>query len=76
VTTDVLCIGAHPDDVEIGMGAIVASMVRLGMSVVLCDLTDGEPTPHGSPEIRAQEAAAAARVLGVERGEAVMVRLL
>lgn len=67
MTADVLCVGAHPDDVEIGMGASVAAMVRLGLSVTLCDLTDGEPTPHGTPETRALEAAAAARVLGVER---------
>jgi N-acetylglucosamine malate deacetylase 1 len=64
---DVLCIGAHPDDVEIGMGATVAGMVRRGLRVAICDLTNGEPTPAGSPEIRAIEAAEAARVLGVER---------
>lgn len=64
---DVLCIGAHPDDVEIGMGGTVAGMVRSGMSVGIVDLTDGEPTPHGTHETRMREAAAAAAVLGVER---------
>jgi len=64
---DAMCIGAHPDDVEIGMGATVAGMVRRGMKVVVVDLTDGEPTPHGSPEIRAAESAAAAAILGVDR---------
>lgn len=64
---DALCIGAHPDDVEIGMGATVAGMVRSGMRVGIVDLTNGEPTPYGSPEIRAKESAAAAAVLGVER---------
>jgi bacillithiol biosynthesis deacetylase BshB1 len=64
---DAMCIGAHPDDVEIGMGATVAGMVRRGMKVVVVDLTDGEPTPHGSPEIRAAESAQAAAVLGAER---------
>ncbi len=65
--TDVMCVGAHPDDVEIGMGAAVALMARQGLSVTLVDLTNGEPTPHGTPELREREAAEAARVLGVER---------
>lgn len=64
---DVLCIGAHPDDVEIGMGATVAGMVRDGMHVGIVDLTNGEPTPYGTPERRAEESAAAAATLGVER---------
>jgi len=62
---DVICVGAHPDDVEIGMGATVAKMVSQGLEVVLVDLTDGEPTPRGTHEIRMVEAAAAASVLGV-----------
>ena len=65
--TDALCIGAHPDDVEIGMGATVAKMVRQGARVAIVDLTNGEPTPHGTPEIRAAESAEAARILGVSR---------
>jgi len=64
---DAMCIGAHPDDVEIGMGATVAGMVRRGMRVVIVDLTNGEPTPHGTPERRAAESAEAARILGAER---------
>ena len=64
---DAMCVGAHPDDVEIGMGATVAGMVRRGMKVVVVDLTDGEPTPQGSPETRAAESAEAAAILGVER---------
>jgi bacillithiol biosynthesis deacetylase BshB1 len=67
MTSDVLCVGAHPDDVEIGMGATAAAMARGGLRVALVDLTNGEPTPHGSPEIRAEESAKAARILGVER---------
>jgi len=64
---DVLCVGAHPDDVEIGMGATVAAMVRGGLRVGIVDLTDGEPTPYGTHETRMMEAAAAAEVLGVLR---------
>lgn len=64
---DAMCIGAHPDDVEIGMGGTVAKMVREGWKVAIVDLTNGEPTPHGTPEKRAEESAEAARILGVER---------
>lgn len=63
--TDVVCVGAHPDDVEIGMGGTIAGMVRQGLSVAIVDLTDGEPTPAGTPETRLAEAAAAAERLGV-----------
>jgi len=62
---DVICVGAHPDDVEIGMGATVAKMVSQGLEVVLLDLTDGEPTPRGTHETRMKEAAASAAALGV-----------
>jgi bacillithiol biosynthesis deacetylase BshB1 len=64
---DAMCIGAHPDDVEIGMGATLAGIVRRGGRAVIVDLTNGEPTPHGTPERRAAESAEAARILGAER---------
>lgn len=64
---DVVCVGAHPDDVEIGMGGTVASLTSAGAEVVLVDLTDGEPTPHGTHERRLEEAAEAARMLGCRR---------
>ncbi|MBA4370301.1 MAG: bacillithiol biosynthesis deacetylase BshB1 [Coriobacteriaceae bacterium] len=67
MTVDAVCVGAHPDDVEIGMGGTVAGMVRRGLSVAIVDLTDGEPTPHGTHERRMAEAACAAAVLGAER---------
>jgi bacillithiol biosynthesis deacetylase BshB1 len=64
---DIIAVGAHPDDVEIGMGGTVAGLVRQGMSVLMVDLTDGEPTPFGTKEIRASESRAAAAALGAER---------
>ena len=63
----VLAVGPHPDDVEIGMGGTVLALRAAGHEVVVCDLTNGEPTPIGTPERRAREAAAAAQVLGVRR---------
>jgi bacillithiol biosynthesis deacetylase BshB1 len=61
---DLLAFGAHPDDIEIGMGATAARHVAMGLSVGLCDLTRGEMGTNGTPEQRQQEAAAAAGVLG------------
>ncbi len=65
MTVDVACIGAHPDDVEIGMGGTVALMSAEGLRVAIVDLTDGEPTPAGTRETRLREASEAANVLGV-----------
>jgi bacillithiol biosynthesis deacetylase BshB1 len=64
---DIVCVGAHPDDVEIGMGATAAKLARQGLDVLLVDLTDGEPTPRGTHETRMAESAASAAVLGVRR---------
>ena len=63
---DILAIGAHPDDVELGCGATVAKEISLGKSVGILDLTRGELGTRGSAEIRAQEAAKAAEILGVD----------
>lgn len=60
---NILVVGPHPDDQELGMGGTVALLAAQGHRVLLLDMTDGEPTPHGSPEIRAKEAAEAARTL-------------
>jgi len=64
---DVVCVGAHPDDVEIGMGGTVAVLTAAGADVLIVDLTDGEPTPHGTHERRLDEAAQAAAALGCRR---------
>ena len=63
----ILCIGAHPDDVELGMGGLACSLASSGHEILILDLTNGEPTPHGSPEIRAREAALAAEKIGARR---------
>lgn len=64
---DVLAVGAHPDDIELGAGGAVAEMIRTGKSVALLDLTDGEPTPNGSPEIRKRETQKANEILNVKK---------
>ncbi len=62
---DILAIGAHPDDVELGCAATVAKEISLGKKVGILDLTRGELGTRGSAEIRDQEAKAAANILGV-----------
>ncbi|UCD28786.1 MAG: PIG-L family deacetylase [Planctomycetota bacterium] len=63
---DVIFAAPHPDDLEIGCGGAIALMAKNGYRVGMIHLTNGEPTPNGSPEIRIKEAHAAAEVLGVE----------
>jgi bacillithiol biosynthesis deacetylase BshB1 len=62
---DFLVVAPHPDDAELGMAGTIARMIGQGMRVGVLDLTDGEPTPHGSPEIRARETRAATEILGL-----------
>jgi N-acetylglucosamine malate deacetylase 1 len=61
---DLLVFGPHPDDIEIGLGGIVARHASLGLAVGLCDLTAGEMASNGTPEERIAEAEAARVVLG------------
>jgi bacillithiol biosynthesis deacetylase BshB1 len=64
---NIVVVAPHPDDAELGMGGTIARLVHEGHDVLVVDLTNGEPTPCGSPERRMQEAAAADAVLGCKR---------
>jgi bacillithiol biosynthesis deacetylase BshB1 len=61
---DLLVFGPHPDDIEIGLGGVVARHVDLGFRVGLCDLTAGEMGSNGTVEERLAEGEAARAVLG------------
>ena len=63
---DILVVAPHPDDAELGMGGAICRFLSEGQRVGILDLTNGEPTPHGSPEIRAKETERASRHLGIE----------
>jgi bacillithiol biosynthesis deacetylase BshB1 len=63
---DYLVIAPHPDDAELGAGGAILLLKAQGARVGVLDLTDGEPTPHGSPEIRRRETEAATAVLGLD----------
>lgn len=62
---DILAIGAHPDDVELGCGATLAKEVTNGKKVGIIDLTRGELGTRGTAETRDEEANNAANILGV-----------
>jgi bacillithiol biosynthesis deacetylase BshB1 len=62
-----LVIGPHPDDQELGMGGTIVRLASQGHRMHLVDMTNGEPTPHGSVEARAKESAEAANIMGVSR---------
>jgi bacillithiol biosynthesis deacetylase BshB1 len=61
---DVLAIGPHPDDVELGCGATVARLARAGRRVAILHLSCGEAGTRGSVAERRREAEAAAAALG------------
>lgn len=63
---DILVVAPHPDDAELGMGGGILQFRSEGLRVGILDLTDGEPTPHGTVELRAQETSRATTVLGVD----------
>jgi bacillithiol biosynthesis deacetylase BshB1 len=64
---NILVVGPHPDDQELGMGGAIIRLVEQKHNVLLLDMTNGEPTPHGSPEIRQRESSAASKILGARR---------
>jgi bacillithiol biosynthesis deacetylase BshB1 len=66
MTVDILAIGAHPDDVEIGCGGTLALCCDQGKRIGILCLTRGERGTRGDAETRVKEASAAARVLGAE----------
>lgn len=71
---EILAFGAHPDDVELGCGATIAKEISLGKKIGIVDLTRGELGTRGSAEIRDEEAAAAAKKLGVSVRENLRFR--
>ncbi|MFK7782146.1 bacillithiol biosynthesis deacetylase BshB1 [Psychroserpens sp.] len=62
---DILAFGAHPDDVELGCGGTIAKEIANGKKVGVVDLTRGELGTRGTAETRDEEAAEAAKILGV-----------
>lgn len=64
---NIVCIGSHPDDVELAMSGTILRMKKKGHSITIVDLSNGEPTPFGTTEIRQRESAMAAELLDINR---------
>jgi len=65
--TRAMIVAPHPDDAELAMGGTMTKMIESGWDVVVVDLTDGEPTPSGSKELRQKETEKASRILGIKK---------
>ena len=66
---DILAFGAHPDDIELSCSGTLISHIKKGYKVGVVDLTKGEMGTRGTPEIRLQEAAKAAEIMGLSARE-------
>jgi bacillithiol biosynthesis deacetylase BshB1 len=69
MTVDLLAIGAHPDDVEMTCAGLVVKMKKRGYTTGVVHLSRGEMGSRGAPEDREREAAASARVMGLDHME-------
>ena len=65
---NILVVGPHPDDQELGMGGSIIRLASQGHNLLVLDVTNGEPTPYGSLEEREKEWTEAAKIMGVNRG--------
>lgn len=65
ITLDILAFGAHPDDVEIGMGGTLARHKQNGFHVGICDLTLAELSSNGDVDLRQKEAKQASQTIGL-----------
>jgi bacillithiol biosynthesis deacetylase BshB1 len=71
---DILAIGVHPDDVELGCSGTILNEIRLGKKAGILDLTQGELGTRGTIETRYAEAAHSAKILGVAVRENLKMR--
>ena len=71
---DILAIGVHPDDVELGCSGTLINEIKLGKKAGIIDLTQGELGTRGTIETRYNEAANAAMIMGVQVRENLKMR--
>jgi bacillithiol biosynthesis deacetylase BshB1 len=71
---DILAIGSHPDDVELGCSGTLIAEINRGKKAGIIDLTQGELGTRGTIETRYQEAADAAKVMGISARENLKMR--
>lgn len=66
---DILAVGAHPDDVELGCAGTILKLINEGKKVAIIDLTEGELGTRGTSETRRVETKLAMDILGVSERE-------
>jgi bacillithiol biosynthesis deacetylase BshB1 len=71
---DLLVFAVHPDDAELGCSGTILRHITLGKKVGIIDLTRGELGTRGTAETRDQEAADAAKILGLHLRENLGMR--
>ena len=71
---DILAIGSHPDDVELGCSGTLIKEIQRGKKAGVIDLTQGELGTRGTIETRYQEAADAAKIMGLSGRENLKMR--
>jgi N-acetylglucosamine malate deacetylase 1 len=71
---DILAIGSHPDDVELGCSGTLIAEIKRGKKAGIIDLTQGELGTRGTIETRYQEAADAAKIIGLTVRENLKMR--
>lgn len=71
---DILAIGVHPDDIELGCSGTLINEIKAGKKAGIVDLTQGELGTRGTIETRYQEAANAAMIMGVKVRENLKMR--
>ncbi|MBL8886623.1 MAG: PIG-L family deacetylase [Phycisphaerales bacterium] len=73
---NILVVGPHPDDQELGMGGTIARLADQGHSILILDMTDGSPTPIGDRDTRLGEARAALAALQPDAPKPQITRTL
>lgn len=71
---DILAIGVHPDDVELGCSGTLINEIKRGKKVGIIDLTQGELGTRGTVATRYDEAARAAKIIGAHARENLKMR--
>ncbi|QCR21847.1 bacillithiol biosynthesis deacetylase BshB1 [Pontibacter sp. SGAir0037] len=66
---DILAFASHPDDIELGCAGTLIAHIEAGRKVGIVDLTLGELGTRGTPEVRAAEAEASSRIMGISARE-------
>jgi len=71
---DLLAVGSHPDDVELGCSGTLIKEIKRGKKVGIADLTQGELGTRGTVQTRYEEAGNAAKIMGVAVRENMKMR--